>query len=160
MEFALINLGRKRPIPQEPKMSELKSVLIVDDELSVRESLKMILKPICRVHTAADGREALECLQKNKIDLVTLDLRMPGLSGLDVLRQIKRRDPDIEVMIITAFGSSEDNQDATRHGARGILSKPFSVSELMAAVNELLEKRKSNLRLRNLSLYNSLVVRN
>ncbi len=141
-------------------MSEIKSVLIVDDELSVRESLKMILKPMCRVHTAADGKEALECIEKNKIDVVTLDLRMPGLSGMDVLRQIKRRDPDIEVMIITAFGSLGDSEDATRQGATGIISKPFNISELMTMVNELLEKRKSNLRLRNLSLYNSLVVRN
>lgn len=141
-------------------MSELKSVLVVDDEFSVRESLKMILKPICRVHTAADGREALECLQKNKIDLVTLDLKMPGLSGLDVLQQIKRKDPDIEVMMITAFGTSQDSLDATRHGARGFISKPFNTSELMIRVSELLEKRKSNLRRKNFSLYNSLVVRN
>ena len=67
-------------------MAYKRSILIVDDELGVRESLKMILKPNYQVHTATEGREALQFIQKNKIDLVALDLKMPGLSGIDVLR--------------------------------------------------------------------------
>ena len=75
------------------KMAQKRSILIVDDEFGIRESLKMILKPIYQVHTAADGKEALRCMQKDKIDLVTLDLKMPGLSGIDVLRRSKKMIP-------------------------------------------------------------------
>ena len=66
-------------------MVQKKSILIVDDELSVRESLKMALKPTYQIYTAAEGTEALQSIQKDKIDLVALDLKMPGLSGFDVL---------------------------------------------------------------------------
>ena len=139
-------------------MEQLKSILIVDDEFGVRESLKMILKPICEVHTAADGKEALQCMQKDKIDLVTLDLKMPGLSGIDVLRQIKRDDPDIEVFVITAYGTVENAQEANRYGA-GFITKPFNVPDLIKSIIESLERRSTRLRLKNFAQYNLLVVR-
>ena len=66
------------------------SVLVVDDELGPRESLRMILRPLYDVKTASNGQEALQVLRKGRIDLITLDLKMPGLSGLDVLREIKK----------------------------------------------------------------------
>jgi DNA-binding NtrC family response regulator len=139
-------------------MAQKRSVLIVDDEFGIRESLKMILKPICEVHTAADGKEALLCVQKDKIDLVTLDLKMPGLSGIDVLRQIKRDDPDIEVVVITAYGTVENAQEANRYGA-GFITKPFNVPDLIHSIIESLERRSTRLRLKNFSQYNLLVVR-
>jgi putative two-component system response regulator len=140
-------------------MAQKRLILIVDDELGVRESLKMILKPICEVQTAADGKEALQFIQKEKIDLVTLDLKMPGLSGMDVLRQIKKNDPDIEVVIITAYGTVQNTQDAIRYGVGDFLSKPFNVPELIESVNKSLARRSKTLRLKNFSLYNSLVER-
>ena len=97
-------------------MIQKKSVLIVDDEPGVRESLKMVLKPIYEVYTAADGMEALQSIQRDKIDLVALDLTMPGLSGMDVLKQIKKDDPDIEVIVITAHNTLQNVQDAGRLG--------------------------------------------
>ena len=139
-------------------MAQKRSVLIVDDEFGIRESLKMILKPIYEVHTAADGKEALQCVQKDKIDLVTLDLKMPGLSGIDVLRQIKRNDPDIEVVVITAYGTVQNAQEANRYGA-GFITKPFNVPELINSISESLEKRSTRLRLKNFAQYNLLVVR-
>ncbi len=136
-----------------------KSILIVDDELSVREALKMILKPICQVLTAADGKEALEVIRKGKIDLVTLDLKMPGLSGIEVLRKIKESHPDIEVLIVTAYSSAQTSKEANQYGADQIIPKPFSAPELIETVNKTLERRNSNLRMKNFSLYNSLVTR-
>lgn len=140
-------------------MAPRNSILIVDDELSVRESLKMILKPDYQVHTAADGIEALQSIQKNKIDLVALDLRMPSLSGIDVLQQIKESDPDIEVIVITAHGTPQNVQDASRYGAGDFITKPFNVPDLIESINKSLEKRNYNLRLKNFNRYNSVVIR-
>jgi DNA-binding NtrC family response regulator len=140
-------------------MEQNRSILIVDDEFGIRESLKMILKPIYYVHTAADGEEALQCLQKEKIDLVTLDLKMPGLSGFEVLREIKKNHPNIEAIVITAYGTVENAMEAIRCGAEFII-KPFNVPDLLLSLNKSLEKQSYNLKRRNFSLYNSLVVRN
>jgi DNA-binding NtrC family response regulator len=140
-------------------MAETTSILIVDDELGVRESLKMIFKPVYRVHTAADGKEALQCLQKNQIDVVTLDLKMPGLSGMDILQEIKKRDPNIEVIIITAYGTAQNTLDAAQYGAMGLIAKPFNMIDIINNVNKSLERRNCNLRRKNFTLYNSLVVR-
>jgi len=140
-------------------MGQKRSILIVDDELGVRESLKMILKPIYYVHTAAGGEEALQCLQKEKIDLVTLDLKMPGLSGFEVLREIKKNHSSIEVIIITAYGTGENAMEAIRSGAE-FITKPFNVPDILISLNKSLEKQSYNLKLKNFGLYNSLVVRN
>ena len=70
-------------------MTKQESILIVDDEIGPRESLRKVLQPIYQIYTAANGKEALKCLQNRKIDLVTLDLNMPGLSGFGVLREGK-----------------------------------------------------------------------
>ena len=140
-------------------MEQNKSILIVDDEFGVRESLKMILKPIYLVHTASNGEEALECIQNEKIDLVTLDLKMPGLSGMEVLREIKKNHPFIEAIIITAYGSGENAMEATRYGVE-FITKPFNVPDILISLNKSLEKQSYNLRLKNFNLYNSLVVKN
>jgi len=125
-------------------MKTKKSILIVDDEISVRESLRQILKPFYVVHTAADGKEALDCIQREQIDLVTLDLKMPGLSGIDVLREIKKVKEDVEVIIITAYGTSDNAGDAIYYGAGDFIVKPFNVSDVTAKVNQSLERRKSS----------------
>ncbi|MEK7229295.1 MAG: response regulator, partial [Candidatus Binatota bacterium] len=72
------------------------NILIVDDEMGPRESLKVILKPYFNIYTAERGGQAIEILKQIPIDLVTLDIKMPGLSGTKVLEKIKQRDPDIE----------------------------------------------------------------
>jgi len=140
-------------------VAQKRAILIVDDELGARESLRMIFRPNYQVHTAVDGKEALQSIQKDKIDLVALDLRMPGLSGLDVLRQIKKNDPDIEVIVITAHGTAEDAKEAVRYGAGDFITKPFNVSDLVNSVNKSLERRSKNLRFKNFSRYNDAVVR-
>ena len=139
-------------------VAQNRSILIVDDELGVRESLKMILKPNYQVHTATEGRDALQSIQKNKIDLVALDLKMPGLSGIDVLRQIKKNDPDMEVIVITAHGTPQNVQEANRYGAGDFITKPFNVPDLLDSINKSLERRSYSLRLKNFNRYNSVVI--
>ena len=139
-------------------MAQKKSILVVGDEMGARESLKMILKPIYQVYTAVDGEEALQSIQRDKIDLVALDLKMPSLPGIEVLKQIKRKDPDIEVIVISAHGTQQNVQDASQYGAGDFISKPFDVPQLMNSINKSLEKRNNNLRLKNFSRYNSTVV--
>jgi len=140
-------------------MAQKKSILVVDDELGVRESLKMILKSIYQVYTAVDGGEALQSIQKDKIDLVALDLTMPGLSGINVLQQIKKDYPDMEVIVITAHGTPQNVQEASRYGAGDFITKPFNVPDLIDSINKSLERRSHNLRLKNFSRYNSVVIR-
>jgi DNA-binding NtrC family response regulator len=96
----------------EPQKSPNASILVVDDEQGVRESLRMILKFSYRVHLAQSGEEALNFIRENKIDLILLDLRMPGLSGLDTLREIKKINEDIDVIIVSAYGTIANVQEA------------------------------------------------
>ena len=139
-------------------MAQKRSVLIVDDESGIRESIRIILKPKYEVYTAASGDEALQCIQKDKIDIVTLDLKMPGLSGIEVLKQIKKRNADIEVIVITAFGTQQDHQEAVQNGAGDFIVKPFNAPDLIDSVCRSIERRAQNLRIRNLARYNSSVV--
>ncbi len=140
-------------------MAQRKAILIVEDEFSVRESLRMILKSKYEVHMAADGEEALQHIQKEKIDLVTLDLKMPGLSGIEVLREIKKRNADIEVVVVSAYGNPQNLREATRYGAGDFINKPFNAPDLINSVNKSLERQSHNLRLKNFARYNSLVKR-
>jgi len=122
-------------------MAQKKSVLVVDDENGPRESLRMILKPNYDVHTATNGREALQFIDSKNVDVVTLDLNMPGLSGLDVLREIKKQKADIEVIVITGYGSHTNIQEALRYGAVDFISKPFNVVDIMTTINKSFERR-------------------
>ena len=81
------------------------SILIVDDELGVRESLRMLLKPRYEIHTAPGGEEALDILKERKIHLITLDLNMPKLSGIETLRETRKVNGEIPVVIITGYGT-------------------------------------------------------
>ena len=133
-------------------MPQKNSILVVDDDLWVRESLRMILKPNYEVRTAAGGEEAFQCLLREKIDLITLDLKMPGLSGIEILKQIKRTNPDIEVVVISAYATEQNVQEATQYGAE-FIPKPFNIPDLIVSINKSLKRRSRNLRLKNLVLY-------
>jgi putative two-component system response regulator len=109
-------------------------VLVVDDELGPRESLRMILRPTYDVVTAADGSEALELLRTAPVDLVTLDLNMPGLQGEELMRVIRREFPSVELIVITGYGSVESAVEALRFGICDYIQKPFDVVKVMTAV--------------------------
>jgi len=131
-------------------MNPKKSVLIVDDEVGVRESLRQILKPFYQVHTAANGGEALQCVRKESIDLVTLDLRMPGMPGMEVLREIRKIKEDIEVIIITAYGDPASAGEAVFYGAGDFIVKPFELSDVTAKVNRSLQRHQHGVKIKNL----------
>jgi DNA-binding NtrC family response regulator len=132
-------------------MAQRRSILVVDDELGPRESLRMILKPIYEVHTASSGQEALQFINKEKIDLVTLDLKMPGIPGLDVLREIKKNQEDIEVIIITGYGTLPNAMEAIQCGAVDFISKPFNVADIVAVVSKSIERRNLRQKIKELS---------
>jgi putative two-component system response regulator len=130
-------------------MAQEGSVLVVDDELGPRESLRMILQPLYEVKTASNGQEALQYLQQEKIDLITLDLKMPGLSGLDVLREIKKMNVDAAVIIITAYGTLTNAHEAIRYGAVDFISKPYNATDILSVVRRTVEQKQYNLKMKS-----------
>jgi PAS domain S-box-containing protein len=120
-------------------------ILVVDDELGPRESLRMLLKPSYQIHTAESGRAALTLLPEVRPDVVILDIKMPEMDGLEVLRRVKRHDPTIEVVMITAYASLETVKLALTHGAFEYLIKPFSRQDLEDVVRRALARRQADL---------------
>ena len=123
-------------------------VLVVDDEMGPRESLKMILNPYYNVHVAERGGQAIEMLKQYPMDLVTLDLKMPGFGGIHVLEKLKQHDPDIEAIIITGYGSLDTAIEGLRLGAFDYISKPFDVNHILSLVKRGLERRSAKAKLR------------
>ena len=122
-------------------------LLVVDDERGPRESLRMILSGSHQVTTAAEGAEALEILRTKSIDLVTVDLNMPGMRGDELMRTIRAEFPQTEIIIITGCGSVETAVEGIRHGVFDYLNKPFDVVQVMASVERALARRESRQRM-------------
>ena len=118
-------------------------ILIVDDEIGPRESLRLILSPHYNVHVAEGGLQAVAMLNQFPVDLVTLDLKMPAMTGIDVLAKIKQHDPDIEAIIITGFGSLDSAVEGLRLDAFDYIAKPFDVKHILSLVERGLERRRS-----------------
>lgn len=116
-------------------------VLVVDDERGPRESLRMILSGSHEVTTADEGAEALEILRTESIDLVTVDLNMPGMKGDELMRTIRSEFPQTEIIIITGCGSVETAVEGIRHGVFDYLTKPFDVVQVTASVERALSRR-------------------
>ncbi|CAE6787369.1 HD domain-containing phosphohydrolase [Nitrospira defluvii] len=118
------------------------SVLVVDDETGPRDALKVILRPFFTIHSADNAKSALRVLKEQHIDLITLDQKLPDRQGIDLLQDIKQDYADIEVIIITGYGSLKSAMEGIRHGAAGYLLKPFNVTELITLINQTLEKKQ------------------
>jgi putative nucleotidyltransferase with HDIG domain len=119
------------------------TVLIVDDERGPRESLRMILSPAHQVLVAPDGTEALELLRQHPVDLVTLDLNMPGMNGIDAMQAIHDEFPQVEIVIVTGCGTIESAAQGIRFGICDYLQKPFDIVQVMGAVGRALARRKA-----------------
>src|SRR5205809_418978 len=123
-------------------MSDPATLLIADDDPGLRESLERTLtREGYRVILASDGRGALERLQGGGIDLVVTDLKMPGLTGIEVLRAAKAIAPDVDVILLTAFGTVEEAVKAMKDGAYDFLTKPFRREQLLKLISKALERR-------------------
>jgi two-component system response regulator PilR (NtrC family) len=128
-------------------------ILIVDDERSMREFLGIYLRREgYRIEAAAGGKEALATLKAHTFDLVITDLRMPDVDGLTILAEAKRLHPDTEVVVVTAFSTTETAIAAMKAGAHDYLTKPFKIDEVGLVVARAMEKRRlsrENLALRD-----------
>jgi len=119
----------------------LAHILVVDDESVIREGVRRILERSgYQVTLAIHGQQALEHLQKEAFDLVISDLKMPGMSGLDVLRLISRLQADIPVLIITGYATAEMASDAVACGAFDFLSKPFTPDQILSLVHRAINR--------------------
>jgi two-component system response regulator AtoC len=116
-------------------------ILVVDDDQGVRESFRLILDDHYDVLDAADGRGALQILQRSPVDLVLLDIRMPGIDGLQLLAQIKALDEQLEVVLVTAVKTVRTAVEAMKLGAFDYLTKPFDEDDLLTVVRRALERR-------------------
>lgn len=115
-------------------------ILVVDDEKNIRLMLTQALaSEETIVETAVNGEEALEKIAQTSYDLVLLDLRLPGMNGLDVLREIRESHESLPVILLTAHGTVESAVEAMRVGAVNYLQKPFAPRELREAVEAALE---------------------
>jgi putative two-component system response regulator len=118
------------------------TILVVEDEAGPREALKLILRPFFNLHSVDSAEAALDLLRERAVDLVTLDLKLPGKQGAELLQEIKRDYEHVEVIVITGYGSLKSAMDGLRYGASGYLLKPFNVTELIAIINQSLEKKR------------------
>jgi DNA-binding response OmpR family regulator len=126
-------------------LNDLKKVLIVDDEETLTWSMAKSLskdKDKYEVLIANNGREAINLLNENEIDLVISDIRMPDINGLDLLVNIKKEHPQTKVIIMTAYGSSDVQKEANRRGSLYYVEKPFEISDIRKIIIDLIGKKK------------------
>lgn len=125
--------------------NEPSRIIVVDDEPGIREFLGMILnKNGYTVETVADGNEAISRMENNLYDLAVLDILVPTINGIDILRTINEKSPDTSVIMITAYPSHETALEAMKLGAYDYIEKPFKITELKKVIEKALEKKKSN----------------
>ncbi len=121
-----------------------KRVLVVDDEENARIGLSKILEHEgYRVDSVANGREALDFLQRQKVQVVISDLQMPEMNGLVFLRELSRHYPNTQVIMITAHGGVESYLEAIHLGAYEYINKPIKLEELRIVMNKMLAERRS-----------------
>ncbi len=125
------------------------NILVADDELIERQTLTDILRlEGYHVSAVANGEAAVDYVRLNPVDLIILDLRMPGMSGLDVIKVVNRISPDVEIILLTAHGSIESAIDALRSQVHDYLLKPASPVQIIDSVVRGLARRDAKLRAR------------
>jgi FixJ family two-component response regulator len=118
-------------------------ILIVDDEKNIRLTLSFALEALkVETSTAENGEEALTKLKEKEFGLILLDLHMPGVDGMEVLRQVREVRPDIKVIIITAYGTVELAVEAMKLGAVDFIQKPFVPEEIREVVSRVIDREK------------------
>jgi DNA-binding NtrC family response regulator len=128
-------------------MSDNNRILIVDDDEVVRRSYLRSLESIsCSVEAASDGEQALQSMEQNPFDVVLLDLRMPGRDGLSVLRTIKQKWPESEVVIITGYPTVVSAKEAVRLGAYDYIAKPVGPQDVINVTDGAMTRKQWALR--------------
>ena len=128
-------------------MTDNNRILIVDDDETVRWSYLRSLQGIsCNIATAGNGEEALETMEQNPFDVVLLDMRMPGQDGLSVLRTIKQKWPESEVVIITGYPTVDSAKEAVRLGACDYVAKPVGPQDVINVADAAMTRKQWALR--------------
>ena len=114
-------------------------ILICDDEEGIRESFKLILEEQYQLKFATHGLEALEMLKSFTPDLMLLDIKMPKMHGMEILKKVKQLKPKLPVIIVTGYQSVEMAQEALKLGAADYIPKPFETKEILKAVAQTIK---------------------
>src|ERR1700719_5202791 len=122
--------------------TELPQILVIDDEIGPRESLRMLLKPNYQVHTADCVEAGIKLLKEKQPDTIVMDIRMPGMNGIDGLRKIREIDPHLSVIMFTGFGALETAQEALRLGANDYINKPFDAVQMREVIDRNVERTR------------------
>lgn len=134
-------LAEEVEVLPSPQTTHKPTLLVVDDEEGPRQSLRVVFKEDYQVLLASDGPGAIQLAQTHDIDVAILDIRMAGMSGIEVLERLKFVNPAIEVVMLTAFETTETMRQALRLRACDYINKPFDVSTMRAAVTRAFERR-------------------
>jgi len=142
-----------------PDNSNKSKILVVDDEVGPRESLKMILSPDYEVITAENGQVGLNKFDASVPDMAIIDIRMPVMNGVDLMKCIRERSPDTPIVVLTGYGTLESAQEAVRLGAYDYISKPYDVETLRSvvrnALDEMFQKQAQHEKIEQLRTMNS-----
>jgi signal transduction histidine kinase len=122
--------------------TDLPQILVIDDEMGPRESLRMLLKPDYQVHTADCVEAGIRLLKEKQPDTIVMDIRMPGMTGIEGLRKIREIDPHLSVIMLTGFGALETAKEALRLGANDYISKPFDAREMREVIGRNVERTR------------------
>ena len=142
-----LDLGKTVETKSDPpytRTAPCATVLVVDDENGPRQALRMLLKEFYDVHLAPSVAEALKIVEQKDVDIIITDLRMPQQTGVDLLRQVKASNPDIQVIILTGYGQLETAVKAVEYGAFAYIEKPFDNDALLRQVDLALAKRRQD----------------
>jgi signal transduction histidine kinase len=121
---------------------EQPQILVIDDEMGPRESLRMLLKTDYQVYTANCVEAGLKLLKEKQPDTIVMDIRMPGMTGIEGLRKIREIDPHLSVIMLTGFGALETAKEALRLGANDYISKPFDAHEMREIIGRNVERTR------------------
>ena len=123
-------------------MNNKATILVVDDERGVRQSFNMVLKDEYHVLLADTGEKAIDIFQENPIDLILLDILLPDIDGIDLLKKFKQTDPNTEIIMVTAVNDLQTAVKAIKLGAYEYIIKPFIVDDVLTVIGRALEKRR------------------
>lgn len=117
-------------------MNDKKRILICDDEIGVRESLKLILENDYELEFANNGNEALNFLKKNHVDLVIMDIKMPQKNGLETIKELYVQKPGTKIIMVTGYQSVETARETSKYGILDYITKPFETKDVKETVRK------------------------
>jgi len=136
----VLGFKRKEELPKKG----IPSILVVDDEKETVEEIEFFLKRVieCTIDTANDGKKAFDLIQKNDYDLVFLDIKMPGFSGFDVMKNVKAIKPLPDILVITGYVDGDVGEQVKKEGAIGYIPKPIYLENFKKQIKNILSRKK------------------